>query len=184
MIKDSLDPHRDHKKQQPSLDDIILRTNFADGILPVPITPATPPSMLMPAIESDVCRGVILQTSGGGNVPDSLDMSYIWLIEKSRALGKTVIITSMFPYEPNEFLVYQSGIDASNAGAIQITGIVFPALVTKLSWVLGLLEKPGRAPAAKQQVEAFMKTPYVDEINPIPGFPKTLSLDFVDAATA
>ena len=181
VIKDSLDPGV-YKKQKDNPTDISFRSVFADGILPVPITPATPPGMLLPAIQSEECRGVILQTPGGGNVPAVHEPSFIGLIQRCQEMGKTVIITSMYPYEPNEFLVYQSGIDAQNAGAIQITGIVFPALVTKLSWVLGQLRSLEGSPVYREQVEKLMKTPYVDELNPIPGFQRALSLPPMELA--
>jgi len=137
IIKDPLDLAEHARRARiDATQDVSLKAKFVSGILTVPITPATPPEMLLPAIRSPECRGVILQTSGGGNIPNVVEFSFLSLIEEATAIGKPVIITSMFPSDPNDFLTYQSGIDARNHGAIQIKNMAFPALVAKLSWVL------------------------------------------------
>lgn len=177
VIKDSLDLRSHAKQTTETASDMKLRANFVNGILTVPITPATPPAMLLPAIRSNECRGVILQTSGGGNIPNVKEFSFLPLVEESTTLGKPVIITSMFPTEPNEFLVYQSGIDARNRGAIQMSGMAFPALATKFSWVLAQLSESRPRDGIRNDVERMMKTPYVGEVNETPGFSKAMDAE-------
>lgn len=174
-IKDTFDlaSHAKVKKTYPEGEqepDIELRNTFWDGILTVPITPATPPQMLLPAIESEKCRGIVLQSFGGGNLPEAeVDFKYLPLVEHATAIGKPVIVTSLFPADPTEYLVYESGINARNAGAIQISGLVLPALVAKFSWVLPQIDDLGRK-ERMNALERLMRTPCVGELSATPGF--------------
>jgi L-asparaginase len=171
-IKDRIELRPHARRPLSDGPDIDLKATFSDGILMILMNPVTPPEMLMPVIESHKCTGLILQTFGGGNVPIQDGFTYIHVIQRATELGKPVVVTSLFPSNPNEYqyLNYESGIKAKNEGAIQISGLVFPALMTKFSWVLPQL---GQIPDKSKKFEVFerlMKTPYVGEIDSTPGF--------------
>ncbi len=157
-------------KRRQEIKDIEPEFVFYDGIIAIPMTPMMPPDLLDSVVKSGKCKAVVLQSFGGGNIPNTKTFSYLPFVKRTIKLGIPVIVTCLFPTNPNDYLVYESGIDAANVGAIQIRGLVLPALLAKLSWVLPQTQQISDQTKRMNKIKQLLMTPYVGEIEPTPGF--------------
>jgi len=160
---------RGHAKSRPKSEipspDIDLRPDFASGVLPIPMVPGLEPQLIEPIMESDTCKGLVIQAFGAGNIPNRQPYPFNHLVQQATQLGKPVLITTPFisgsPYGP--------GFEAVQAGAIPTGNMTFAAATVKLRWVLAEVEKKlggtHFTPAEKiRLVREKMVTPYVLEM--------------------
>jgi L-asparaginase len=115
-----------------------------------------------------VCRGVVVQTSGAGNVSSRLPFSYVSFLEKAQKLGVPVIITSQFPARRSADPRFQTASWPLQFGAIPVGNMTAPAAVTKFHWVLGQLQhKRSKLPTKEyvEEVRRMMQTDSVGEID-------------------
>ncbi|MDI6735966.1 MAG: asparaginase [bacterium] len=120
---------------------IKFRPHFEKGILQVALIPGLEPELLRPAIESDNCQGVILQSFGAGNVPDEAEYSFIPIITELAEKEKPTIITSQFPAGSTLDSPYAPGKAAVEAGAIPTGNMTYAAAAAKFRWVLARVEE-------------------------------------------
>lgn len=149
--------------------DAQFRPGFANGIFQVSLIPGLQPSMLESTVESDECKGLILQSFGAGNVPDAEGYSFEDLVRFAVSNEKPVIITSQFPANSTLETEYAPGLRAQDAGAIPTGNMTAAAAVAKFRWVLSLVEKElesEKIPADQKllRVSEWMQRKYVGEL--------------------
>lgn len=125
--------------------------------------------MLCSAIESDNCRGVILQSFGAGNVPDEAKYSFLPMIKEMVKKEKPTIITSQFPAGSTLDSPYAPGKAAVDAGAIPTGNMTYAAATAKFRWVLALvkekIEKGKISPSDKiERIRKLMTENIIGEV--------------------
>ncbi len=150
--------------------DLSYVPNFASGILQISLIPGLEPELVLPAVESERCQGVILQSFGAGNVPHEDPYSLVPVIKCARRLQKPSIITSQFPGHATLGTEYEAGIIAHEAGAIPTGNMTSAAAAVKFRWVLarvledlsnGLFEANEKI----ERVKTLMNRVYVGEMD-------------------
>lgn len=147
----------------------VLRNHFAPGVLQVSLIPGLEPSLLVPALKQDQCRGLILQSFGAGNVPDDGNYSFTGLIKQAIERGKPVIVTSQFPANATLHTAYSPGREAVKAGAIPTGNMTASCSVAKFRWALAMLDGEGTANTNTQRLERLttvMSESYIGELDP------------------
>jgi len=146
---------------------------FEEGILQVSLIPGLKPDLLIPSIESEHCKGVILQSFGAGNVPNEGEYSFIPLIKLAKKLNKPTIITSQFPGHATDNTDYQAGIEAHRAGGIPTGNMTSSAAYVKFSWILAQVLKEIRNQTVNDEEKLFVikermnRTIYVREMDAV-----------------
>lgn len=141
-----------------------FRGQFSGGILQVSLIPGLRPDLAIPAIESDACQAVILQSFGAGNVPDDGEYSFLSLIKRCVDWDKPVIVTSQFPARPTLHTSYAPGRRAVEVGAIPTSNMTASCATVKLRWALAHT-KNGKDRSS--QIRRVMSKVYVGEMDPI-----------------
>lgn len=164
LVKDTIDIHSFAKRivsDRPSVEE--FRNNFANGILVLPLVPTMPPDLI--EVSADKCKGIILLSFGGQNVPSVENYSFIGFIEKMTHAGVPVVVASHFPAHSTEYTLYPSGLAAVEAGAIPVSGLVLPALVAKFSWIIGQVDQDQGLSGEKRvaAITKMWKTIYIGE---------------------
>lgn len=116
-----------------------------EGILLLYQYPGLDPVFFLDNLDTETegdrhCRGVVIQTSGAGNVSSQIPFSYVPFLEKAQKLGIPVVITSQFPTRRSADPRFQTASWPLKAGAIPVGNMTAPAAVTKFHWVLGQLQ--------------------------------------------
>lgn len=128
-----------------------LRPHFASGVLQVSLIPGLEPGLVMPALEQEACKGLILQSFGAGNVPNARGYSFRELIRAAVKRNKPVIVTSQFPANATLHTAYRPGRDAVRAGAISTGNMTASCSVAKFRWALAMVER--EKVAAKDRID-------------------------------
>lgn len=123
---------------------IDLKDEFVEGILQVVQTPGSFASFYLAALERlderdrPLCRGVVIQSLGAGNVPTSESGvgNLVPVIERARQLQIPVVLTSQYPVHPRNLTRYSPAMAAIDAGAIPTGNMTVASVVAKLSWIL------------------------------------------------
>ncbi len=160
----------------PSLQKAEFRPDFESRILQVSLIPGLDPRLLRPAIDSDLCRGVMLQSFGWGNVPDEEPYSFESTIRFAvEERGKPVVIVSQFPARATIGTAYKPGLTAVRAGAIATGNMTNAAAVAKFGWILSQVEKEKSAlrlhdSEVMESIRKRMQDNYVGEtdVSPAP----------------
>lgn len=113
-----------------------FQPEFADGIVQFSLIPGMKPATLLPILESNDCRGVVLQSFGAGNVPNEGEYSFESFIRRATELYKPVVIASQFPANSTLASHYAPGVAAVQAGAIPTGNMTNAAATVKFRWVL------------------------------------------------
>ena len=125
--------------------DINLKAEFESSILIVPQYPGLEPSFfdhLLPEEEqSPLCKGVIVQTLGAGNVANEDPYSFIPFVGRAYARGIPVIVTSQYPPDPGSHTKYTPAEAPIRAGAIHAGNMTQAAAVTKFRWILAQVSR-------------------------------------------
>jgi L-asparaginase type I len=142
---------------------------FAGGIVQISLIPGLEPELLLPILESNECRGVVLQSFGAGNVPNVGAYSFTGFIRNAVKRRKPVIIASQFPANSTLASFYEPGVAAVDAGAIPTGNMTNAAATVKLRWVLNRIEQDiekGRLKESDKlnRVWEMMNTEYVKEM--------------------
>jgi L-asparaginase len=128
-----------------------LRPHFASGVLQVSLIPGLEPDLVMPALDQEACKGLILQSFGAGNVPNARRYSFRKLIRAAVKRNKPVIVTSQFPANATLHTAYRPGRDAVRAGAISTGNMTASCAVAKFRWALAMVER--EEVAAKDRID-------------------------------
>ena len=170
-ISEQIDLHPTAKSKSPKRPPIEFKPEFETGVLQVALIPGLEPELLIPAIERDDCKGIMLQSFGWGNVPDEDPFSFEGVIKYAvRTLGKPVLITSQFPAHATLGSAYAPGIRAVNAGAIPTGNMTNAAAAAKFRWILAQIGKEikegGLAKTDKMnEINRRMQQNYVREMD-------------------
>jgi hypothetical protein len=122
--------------------EIDFRPQFEAGIVQIALIPGLEPWLVVPAVRSPECCGVVLQSFGWGNVPSEEPYSFEELIHDTvHTLKKPVIITSQFPAHSTLGSAYEPGRRAVRAGAIPTGNMTSAAATAKFRWVLAQVKK-------------------------------------------
>ncbi len=126
--------------------------------------------MLEPALDSDICEGVILQSFGAGNVPNEEPYSFTTMIRSARALNKPVIITSQFPAGSTLHSAYEPGKAAVDEGAISTGNMTSACALAKFRWALAQVKQRMKEESLPESdcvklVDEIMQKDYVGEMN-------------------
>lgn len=126
-----------------------LRAGFADGILQVVQTPGCLAEFYFDALDqldSDgkrKCRGLVVRSLGAGNVPTTDRYNLVPLIERAVERGIPTLLASDNPVQVRNLTRYSPAAAAIRAGAIPTGDMTVAAVVTKLSWVLAVIDRQG-----------------------------------------
>jgi L-asparaginase len=119
-----------------------ISPDFASGILLVPQVPGSQAAFYEAALDTvdgkgeSLCRGIVIQSLGAGNVPTEPPFDLTRVIRKATERGVPVVLTSQYPVLPANYLRYSPSQAAIEAGAIPTGNMTIAAVVAKLSWVL------------------------------------------------
>lgn len=166
-----LHPTAKRQRQMPEGEAIDFLAKFEEGILQVALIPGLEPELIVPAIESPRCKGVILQSFGWGNVPDAEPYSFEKVIRDAvQESSKPVIITSQFPAHATLGSAYEPGIKAVKAGAIPTGNMTNAAAAAKFRWILAQVAKDIKEGKVKEddkmtEIKCRMERNYVDEMD-------------------
>lgn len=140
---------------------------FEDGILQIALIPGLEPELILPAIRSDKCKGIILQSFGWGNVPDEKPFSFEEVIHIAvNELSKPLIITSQFPAHATQGSAYEPGLKAVRAGAIPTGNMTSAAAAAKFRWALSAVNRASLQGVEKVNVvKKQMQENYVLEMD-------------------
>jgi len=142
---------------------------FDNGIIQFSLIPGLKPKLLFPILESDDCKGVVLQSFGSGNVPNIDEYSFQDFIKKATELNKPVIITSQFPANSTLDSHYEPGIDAIKAGAITTGNMTNAAATVKFRWILHIINQEIKNSKLSekdkiQKIAKLMNTSHINEV--------------------
>jgi len=129
------------KRKKYKTGEIILKAEFAENILQVSLIPGLEPELLEPVIEKNECRGIILQSFGAGNVPDTEEYSFVEFIKKAKEKNIPLIVTSQFPANATLHSAYAPGKAAVAAGAIPTGNMTASCAVAKFRWILATVNQ-------------------------------------------
>ena len=173
IIANPISMTRNKQKKKP---DIELNAEFESGVLQVSLIPGLEPKLLEPILKSKLCKGVILQSFGAGNVPNQGPYSFDSFIRKAKDLNKPIIITSQFPANATLHTAYEPGKAAVDAGAIPTGNMTASCAMAKFRWVLAQVNKKINDVTLKKEerikdidrikeVHKMMKFTYVGEMD-------------------
>ena len=162
--------HPEARRRRTEMTDLQLNADFASGVAQISLIPGLEPGLLEPILESEQCRGLILQSFGAGNVPSEEPHSFAKLIEKSVEFNKPIIVTSQFPANATLHTAYAPGRAAIEAGAIPTGNMTSSCAAAKFRWALARFDEDLAAGNVKQddrvcEVSRIMQTVYVGEMD-------------------
>jgi L-asparaginase len=166
-----LHPTAKKKSKKNESREIDFRPFFESGIIEVSLIPGLEPELVEPVINSDLCKGMILQSFGWGNVPSEEPYSFDEIIEYMvQKLKKPVIITSQFPAHTTLGTKYDPGLRAIEAGAIPTGDMTSAAAAVKFRWVLAQIAKEIRTGVLKEsdkmnEIKRRIQKNYVGEMD-------------------
>jgi len=170
-ISENIDLHPTAKSRTRDRLPIDFHPEFETGVLQVALIPGLEPELLIPSIDRQDCKGIMLQSFGWGNVPDEAPFSFEEVIKHAvRDLGKPVLITSQFPAHATMGSAYAPGIKAVKAGAIPTGNMTNAAAAAKFRWILAQIEKEieeGKLAEADKmgEINRCMQNNYVREMD-------------------
>jgi len=150
--------------------EIDLEADFEDGVAQISLIPGLEPDLVKPILESKLCKGVILQSFGAGNVPHEIPYTFHGIIEEAKKHYKPVIITSQFPANATLHTSYEPGIAAVKAGAIPTGNMTNACAIAKFRWILAQVNRLINNNKKKESqrisiVKKMMQTIYVGEMD-------------------
>src|SRR3989344_4083412 len=134
--------------------------NFSEGILAIELYPGIQPEMIMPSLESGLCKALLLKSLGAGNVPSEGPYSLLPLIKHAtKKLNIPVLVSTKFTGGKVHMDIYEPGKLALNAGAISTGDLTDVAAQVKCMWALKTWSK------SKDKFKKIMESDIVGEIS-------------------
>jgi L-asparaginase len=158
--------------EPPDPNRIQLRDEFSSGILVIQLTPSLEPEFYRPALDAvdskgkPLCRGVIIQTLGAGNVTTIPPYGFLGFIGDAVGRGIPVLITSSYPWRPAAAQEFAPAADAVDVGAIPGGEMTVAAAVTKFRWGLAKIDRQPeiRPEMRRDEISKLMSTDLVGEL--------------------
>lgn len=150
--------------------EINFRPLFSEGLLQLNAIPGFNPQLLMPILDSNQCKGMIVQSFGTGNLPDTDLYSWSEVIRYATKQFIPVVVSSSFAANSTLGSAYSPGISAIESGAIAVGNMTQAAIMVKFSWVLAQVEQAiadsllARSNTLAHVAEQ-LQTNYVDEMD-------------------
>jgi L-asparaginase len=140
---------------------------FEPGVLQIELVPGLEPKLVEPALNSDLCKGIILKSFGAGNVPTDTSFSFLPFIREAvLERGIPVIITSQFPAHSTQHTRYATGVAAVEMGAIATGNMTSAAATAKFRWVLAQVNRENLSPEDKmRKIRLMMEYVYIGEMS-------------------
>lgn len=138
-----------------------LRTACSDKVFLLKLYPGICPDILEHLLEKGY-RGVYVEGFGLGGMP-FLKQDFVSAVKKASDRGMVVLAGSQCRYEGSSLSVYETGLKALAAGAIQAYDMTTEAAVTKLMWVLGQTEDP-------REIQEYFSVSLAGEVRITPSF--------------
>lgn len=162
----TISPTAMNRESKKALRDFELKPRFAEGVIHVSLIPGLEPELLAAALDRSRCKGLVLGSFGGGNVPDEGEFSLNKTIEMAISMHKPVVLTSQFRSGSAAASIYRPGIRAIQAGAIPTAGMTASCAVTKLRWAIALAENEGISGTDRvDHVREIMSNVFVGEMD-------------------
>jgi len=134
--------------------------DFSEGILAIELYPGIQPEMIMPSLESGLCKALLLKSLGAGNVPSEGPYSLLPLIKHAtKKLNIPVLVSTKFTGGKVHMDIYEPGKLALNAGAISTGDLTDVAAQVKCMWALKTWSK------SKDKFKKIMESNIVGEIS-------------------
>ncbi len=134
----------------------VLFNRINTNVAMLKVFPGMKPEILTTLIDLGY-EGIVLDAYGAGNVP-ILENSLLEPIKELAERNIPVVITSQCVFGTTE-LLYETGIKAHQAGAIQGYDTIAEVALIKLMWILGKTR-------SMDEINKHMSNNYVGEINP------------------
>ncbi len=115
--------------------DLINGKSFEENIAVLKLFPGCSAGLMDMLIERGV-KGIILEGFGCGGIICDENNDYVALIRKAVNNNITVVIASQCRYDGTNLSVYEVGVRAKRAGAIDSKDMTNEALTVKLMWAL------------------------------------------------
>ncbi len=132
----SFGPHA--LKADPSIK-LEVNKNFSEGVLAIELYPGIQPNIVMPAIESGLCKALLLKSLGAGNVPSEEPYSLLPLIRyATEKMNIPVLVSTKFIGGNTHMEIYEPGKLALEAGAIPAGDLTDVAAQVKCMWALNV----------------------------------------------
>ena len=85
---------------------------------------------------------VIVESFGVGGLPETKDSRFFSSIERAKAMGKLIVMTTQVLSEGSDLNVYRVGHSLKSRGILEAFDMTTEAVVAKLSWILGQTRDP------------------------------------------
>ncbi len=85
---------------------------------------------------------VIVESFGVGGLPETPDSRFFSSIERARAMGKLIVMTTQVLSEGSDLNVYRVGHTLKSRGILEAFDMTTEAVVGKLTWILGQTRDP------------------------------------------
>ncbi len=135
-----------------------IKKNFSEGVLAIELYPGIQPEVIMPSIESGLCKALLLKSLGAGNVPSEEPYSLLTLIKyATEKINIPVLVSTKFTGGNTHMEIYEPGKMALDAGAIPTGDLTDVAAQVKCMWALDVWGK------SKEEFKKIMREDIVGE---------------------
>ena len=124
----------------PHGDEPIFYDRIHDNIGLVKLIPGADAGMLDYAIAR--YDAVIVESFGVGGLPETPDSRFFASMERAKAMGKLIVMTTQVLSEGSDLNVYRVGHSLKKQGILEAFDMTTEAVVGKLSWILGQTRDP------------------------------------------
>jgi L-asparaginase len=125
-------------KADPAIE-LEINKNFAEGVLAIELYPGIQPDIIMPSIQSGLCKALLLKSLGAGNVPSIEPYSILPLIRyATEEMNIPVLVSTKFTGGNTYMEIYEPGKLALEAGAIPTGDLTDVAAQVKCMWALNI----------------------------------------------
>jgi len=135
-----------------------IKKDFAEGVLAIELYPGIQSEVIIPSVESGLCKALLLKSLGAGNVPSEEPYSLLPLIRfATEKMNIPVLVSTKFTGGNTHMEIYEPGKLALDAGAIPTGDLTDVAVQVKCMWALSTWIK------SKDEFKKTMKDNIVGE---------------------